>query len=182
MNASRSRSMVRKYEPWSRRVWVWKPELHQQKMMTRVACHKTERMLDKDSLNPNNKQRNIIEEPRPETEPSKSWDDDDFDLSFDDLEINETHNRNMQQVMPAHKYLPRNDGEDAESWLSHRDGSELAERLPCMQQKKTDHFLTRQFESLNTPASRKKSRCSICTRPLAEDTTGRFCKHCVKKN
>lgn len=39
-------------------------------------------------------------------------------------------------------------------------------------------YLTKQFRSLNTPASKKKPRCMECTRPLPEGHKGRICDRC----
>ena len=125
------------------------------------------------------------------------WDDDDFELP--EFLIERIHidfsARPTGDDMTSGGGGDNHDTNEAEEWLSSR--KEESKKLDAIEkripEKKTrlsrddddvDVYLTDQFCRLNTPASGKKSRCAICTRPIPEifhgfeDDTARFCKSC----
>eukprot|EP00522_Entomoneis_paludosa_P016244 CAMPEP_0172440022 /NCGR_PEP_ID=MMETSP1065-20121228/824_1 /TAXON_ID=265537 /ORGANISM="Amphiprora paludosa, Strain CCMP125" /LENGTH=167 /DNA_ID=CAMNT_0013188801 /DNA_START=154 /DNA_END=657 /DNA_ORIENTATION=- len=64
---------------------------------------------------------------------------------------------------------PNDDNDDSvDDWLSPIDSIEKGADDQSASAIKEDEFLTNQFERLRTPASKKKSRCAICTRPVQQ--------------
>jgi len=103
---------------------------------------------------------------------SLDWDDDDFELS--EVQLSTTVSEKNAIITTQEDGLVAND----DDWLkppSEVTSSECSATTDGV-------YLTDQFKKLNTPASRKKPRCSACTRPLRDGRKSLLCHRCTKEN
>jgi hypothetical protein len=100
-----------------------------------------------------------------------SWEDDDFDDAFVSVsritkkqDTTDFSTRGIMSTAMAESKSPSH-SQAYDGWLGE------APRCTTKQEddKDQEQCLTRQFRSLNTPASRKKHRYLECTRPLVKD-------------
>lgn len=95
------------------------------------------------------------------------WDDEDFELG--DIVL-----KKLPDSIPVEGQCEE-ETNDEDDWLEPPPQSAAREKTTTTT---GAVYLTEQFRSLNTPASRKKSRCVQCTRPLMEGCI-RLCHKCA---
>ena len=122
-------------------------------------------------------------------EEEAEWDDDDFELNDFDVELKIPNTKTIKDGAVAiatekDGSIPSRSNQD-DDWLQ-------SQRVTTPKQDDTDTtpvpsaddggvFLTKQFQRLCTPVSKKKSRCAICTRPKQDDEkSSMYCKQCEK--
>mmetsp|Transcript_22269 Transcript_22269/g.33259 ORF Transcript_22269/g.33259 Transcript_22269/m.33259 type:complete len:202 (+) Transcript_22269:57-662(+) len=133
------------------------------------------RAITNDQTNSSSPKNNEIKKESKEgskkTNKDLSWDDADYELPNVSL---------LHEPKCAVSSTGNEDSEDSldgdEDWIEFK-----VQTLPESIKPITadgEKYLTDQFKRLNTPASRKKARCSICTRPLSDVKNSRFCNRC----
>lgn len=122
-----------------------------------------------------------------------SWDDDEFDDAFDSIDRIPMNQDGVESGTDTILDYSKKD-EDApagdettipsgsqpqvyDDWLGVATSNPTKKEDVAIDQ---ERYLTRQFQSLNTPASRKKPRCLECTRPLTtnDEIADRLCQRC----
>lgn len=113
-----------------------------------------------------------------------AWDDDDFDDSFAGLHCNEQPMSSFDILET--QYVVEEERDEDDAWLSTPEklqvASDSAKNITQWRHvEETVVFLNPQFQSLNTPASRKLPRCANCTRPLVRGAaSSRLCIQCKR--
>ena len=113
----------------------------------------------------------------PETTPANTNNDELSNESNDELDWDDDNFEPAEVVLPVAQNPTepkQEDNKDEDDWLSPLSRDNV-KQTPA-NTGKNQEYLTKQFERLSTPASGKKSRCVICTRPVADGNS----KHCVK--
>ena len=131
---------------------------------------------------------------RDDEEEEAEWDDDDFELNDFDVELKIPSTKTIKDGAIAiatdkdGSSPGSNQGDDWLQSLSRIDTTPVPSAAAAAAAA-TDGgggsvFLTKQFQRLCTPVSKKKSRCAICTRPKQQDEdekSSMYCKQCEKK-
>jgi hypothetical protein len=113
------------------------------------------------------------------------WDDDEFELA--ELTIGGTGTKATQNNNRANNNTTKeasNDDNGTDDWMqasvpqaSSRTGTDNGDADKGDAAAAGEEFLTKQFQRLCTPVSKKKPRCANCTRPLQHEES-RFCVKC----
>lgn len=97
------------------------------------------------------------------------WEDDGFSLLELDERLQRTKAVRKEEHEEKSDFEMVADGNVVEDWLKPIATKEAQDETTSSKMTDDEGYLTKQFKRLNTPASRKKPRCIICTRPLSED-------------
>ena len=116
------------------------------------------------------------------------WDDDDFELNDFDVELKAPNTKASKDDVTTiaadiEESTPSSNQDDdwfqSLSETTSRQDDTNTTGVPSDADDDGGVFLTKQFQRLGTPVSKKKSRCAACTRPK-QDEKSIYCKQCEK--